>query len=77
MHEDAAETLPHAILLLKQSEDDLIQGGLNALELMGDSAAPAIPGLKRLLFSEHWGVRDRAGRLLLKLSPGDMPPIED
>ncbi len=75
IREDADRLVPVARDLLKADDDDTLQSALNALENMGDAASPAVPELKPLLVSKSWGVRDRAGRLLRKLSPGDMPPI--
>lgn len=75
LRQDVDPVLPVARELLKASDDNSLQSALNVLEKMGDAARPAIPELKPLLTSPHWGVRDRAGRLLRQLSPADMPPI--
>jgi len=50
---------------------------LNVLEKMGDAARPALPEIKAALQSPFSGVRDRAGLLLRKLAPQEMPPIID
>jgi len=75
LRQDVGQVLPAARELLKATDDNTLQSALNVLEKMGDAARPSIPELKPLLSSKHWGVRDRAGRLLRGLSPEDMPPI--
>jgi hypothetical protein len=74
---DVPRLLPVARALLVESSKDDAQSALNALEMMGEAARPAVPDLKPLLNSEHWGTRERAGRLLRKLAPAEMPPIID
>lgn len=75
LHGDSAQVLPVTRELLKATEDDILQSALNVLERMNEASRPAVPELKPLLTSKHWAVRDRAGRLLHRLSPSDMPPI--
>lgn len=77
LHEDPAEVLGVTRELLKTTDDHTLQAALNLLEKMNGAALAAIPELKPLLKSKHWAVRDRAGRLLHKLSPTEMPPIID
>ena len=77
LHKNPDEVLPTSIDLLKQSDDNTLQSTLKLLEVMGDAARPTVPQLKRLLTSEHWAVRERAGRLLHRIAPEEMPPIID
>jgi HEAT repeat protein len=77
LHQDPSEILPATRQLLASSEDHTIQAGINVLEMMGDAGRPAFPEVQRLLTSRNWVVRDRAGHLLRRLSPADMPPIID
>jgi HEAT repeat protein len=73
---DVPRILPVARELLSSPQE--AQSALNALEQMDTAAArTTISELKRLLNSRDSGVRDRAGRLLRKIAPEEMPPIID
>lgn len=55
---------------------DLPQVALNSVEAMGEQARVFIPELKQCLNSKNSGARDWAGRILRRLAPEQMPPIE-
>ena len=74
LNQHPSEVLPVARELLRPL-DDLGQNALDVLGKMGAAACPAIPEIKAALYSPSVGVRDRAGRLLRKLAPEEMPPI--
>jgi hypothetical protein len=58
-------------------EGDHPQIALNTVELMGARVMEIVPELKECLQSKNGGARDWAGRILRRVAPEEMPPIDE
>jgi RNA polymerase sigma factor (sigma-70 family) len=60
---------------LKSEDDYAGQVAAGILDDMGPAARPAIPALKAALWNQHRFVRERAGKILRKIAPGELPEV--
>jgi len=69
------DVLPLCVEGLASPESFIGQNASQVLEKMGSKARPDVPALQAALWHPDRYTRERAGKALRKIAPGEMPPI--